>query len=96
MAEDNRFKVYRLTNHSRGEVYIGVARYLGLREAQHAGALPGGAKTIAHWNWLTDDIRRYTYSPRFNSRQRASDFAHAMEVSAGIPQGYVVFLTPGT
>ncbi len=96
MAVDNRFKVYRFTNHTRGEVYIGVARYLELRAMQHAGVLPGGAKTVAHWNWFADDIRRYTYPPRFNSRQRASAFAHAMELSGGAPPGYGVFLTPGT
>jgi hypothetical protein len=90
-----RWRIYRLTNNTMREIYIGIARDVELRELKHAGYIPGGAKTIAHWDWDRDDIRRYTYPQRFNSDSRASNEAHRIEKECKIPSGYSIFLTPG-
>jgi hypothetical protein len=95
MAQDNRYKVYRLTNHSLGETYIGVSRDIALRCSQHAGDCSGGAKSISHWNWNKDDIKVYTYPERFNYISYASEYAHDIERFCRLQEGYSVFLTRG-
>lgn len=92
---DLRWKVYRIVNHTLREIYIGVARDIGYRLDQHAGMLSGGGITIGHWRWGRDEIRPYTYRDRFNSRSRASEYAHYVERRCQIPPGYSVFLTGG-
>lgn len=95
MYQDNRWKVYRLTNHTLQEIYVGIARDCMKRCNQHAGISAGGAKTIAHWDWAYDDIAAYTYPERFNSQKVASEFAHGTERFCRIPDGYDIFLTAG-
>jgi hypothetical protein len=56
MFQDNRWKVYRITNHTLGEIYVGIARDCYTRFSKHAGIISGGAITISHWNWLSDEI----------------------------------------
>lgn len=92
---DNRYKVYRATNHTLGEIYVGISRDVSLRCSQHAGVSSGGAKTIEHWDWYQDDITIYTYPDRFNSSSRASEYAHDIERFCKLPAGYDVFLTCG-
>ncbi len=96
MAQDNRFKIYRATNHTKAEIYIGVARDCFTRFDKHAGILAGGASCIQHWDWFSDDIATYTYPYRFNSKQQASFNAHDIERACRIPFGYEVHLTRGT
>lgn len=93
--EDNRYKVYRATNNNPSEIYTGISQDVSLRCAQHAGDCSGGAKTIEHWDWYKDNISVYNYPERFNSRSRASEYAHGIESFCRLPVGYDVFLTSG-
>jgi len=93
--QDTRYKVYRLTNHTLGEIYIGISRDTGYRIDQHAGVYAGGARTIEHWDWNSDDIAVYTYPLRFNSPFRASEYAHDSERLCRLREGYQIFLTGG-
>ena len=95
MYQDNRYKVYRLTNHSLGEIYVGVTKNVESRIAKHAGYYAGGAKSIAHWDFDSDDIGRYTYPYRFNKKTKASEVAHYVEANCDIPSEYEIFLTRG-
>ncbi|OGF58792.1 MAG: hypothetical protein A2Y62_09855 [Candidatus Fischerbacteria bacterium RBG_13_37_8] len=90
-----RWKIYRLTNHTLREIYMGIAKDVELRKFQHSGLLSGGASTIAHWNWKRDDIRWYSYPGSYNLASKASQEAHNLEKYGNIPSGYSVFLTPG-
>lgn len=92
---DNRYKVYRATNHTLGEIYVGITRDVALRCAQHAGDCSGGAKTVEHWNWDAHYVTVYTYPERFNSRSLASLYAHDIERYCLLPDGYDMFLTCG-
>jgi len=77
------------------EIYIGVAKDVDSRILKHAGYYTGGAKTIAHWDFESNYIKRYVYPDRFNSKNRASQTAHYLEDVCNIPNGYEVFLTCG-
>jgi predicted GIY-YIG superfamily endonuclease len=90
---DIRFIVLLITVYK--EIYIGVAKDVDSRILKHAGYYTGGAKTIAHWDFESDYIKRYVYPDRFNSKNRASQTAHYLEDVCNIPNGYEVFLTCG-
>ena len=73
------YKVYRLVNDTKGEVYHGVTKYSAQQRLDSSHCV-GKTKAVSHWNCERDDIHARTLADGMTQRQ-ASAMAHEREKS---------------
>ena len=86
------YKVYRGINHTKKEVYFGVAKDVkARRDGNHCR---GGTKALKHWNCEKDRIVWKEISNHYK-QERASQTAHALEKNYKHPQRFKNIQTSG-
>ena len=75
----SNYKVYRLTNHTKREVYHGVTKY-SAHERLDSSHCVGKTKALSHWDCERDDIHAETLADGM-TQQQASAMAHDRERS---------------
>lgn len=75
LEESDKYGVYSLVNHTRKEVYFGIAKDFQRRFDEHQAK---GVDATQQWKFESDDIRHVVLRTDLPQKE-ASDFAHDLE-----------------